>query len=65
MTPKRKAALQWFHDKGEVQALWAHPDHPSRRLVYRMIDDGQLRWAAQRGHFLTDKGRRMLHGDKA
>lgn len=63
MTPERKRALQWFHDRGEVRDIWALDDRPSDRLIRLMIEDDQLAWSDPMVHFLTDKGRRMLHGD--
>jgi hypothetical protein len=65
MTPARKAALQWFHDRGEVRGydLWKCDDAPSGMMVKRMQDDGQLQRISGKGFSLTDKGRRMLHGD--
>lgn len=68
MTPARRKALQWFHDRGEVQSYcWGHSDAPSVEMIRRMVDDGQIGrrdislW--NRIYTLTDKGRRMLHGD--
>ncbi len=70
MTPKRKAALQWFHDQGEILCSQAHDskDGPSTRLIRLMLDDMQL-LAFQKGRgrnrvywfTLTDMGRRELH----
>ena len=68
MTPARKAALQWFHDRGEVK--WFRYDEvpPTDLMRKRMLADGQLEKISQ-GDWkpyiwrLTDKGRRMLHGD--
>lgn len=63
MTPARKAALQWFHDRGEVTPYkWASTHGaPSRRMVEMMTRDNQL--VSRNGLFmsLTDKGRRDLH----
>ncbi len=69
MTPARKAALQWFHDRGEV-CIGLLPVNvgPSDAIVAKMFKDGQL--ACRVGKYrrrylsLTDKGRRMLHGDE-
>ena len=63
MTPARKAALQWFHDRGEVREVWSENDAPSDVMVRMMLADETLRWTARNGYFLTDKGRRALHGD--
>lgn len=68
MTPARKAALQWFHDRGEVEIFDASA--PSHNMRQSMLKDGQIDCRSQ-GNFrlmlwsLTDKGRRMLHGDAA
>jgi hypothetical protein len=71
MTPARRAALQWFHDRGEV--AWVDraamgPSHISYFVFKRMQTDGLLdgRDPGCGGPFLyslTDKGRRMLNGD--
>ena len=70
MTQARKKALQWFYDRGEVHAagsMWLF--EPTINIIGRMVRDGQLQkqeispWAAV--YKLTDKGRRMLHGDSA
>ena len=70
MTPARKAALQWFHDRGEVEVR-THRERrsmPSKTMVGRMMSDGQLQrltvspWRDL--YSPTDKGRRMLHGDR-
>ncbi len=63
MTPARRKALQWFHDRGEVRDLWERTDRPSPQIIRMMLGDRQLTWTERQGHFLTDKGRRMLHGD--
>ena len=67
MTPARKAALQWFHDRGEVSSYYSSENAPSDIMVARMQADGQLQHKIgkyRRKIFsLTDKGRRMLHGD--
>ncbi len=68
MTPARKAALQWFHDRGEVKWFVYAEGPPSNVMRNKMLKDGHLEmvstgeWkpAAWR---LTDKGRRALHGD--
>ncbi len=67
MTPARRKALQWFHDRGEVCDLWSVMDRPSMGIIDQMLEDGQLDFHWRSGgssvHALTDKGRRMLHGD--
>ena len=67
MTPKRKAALQWFHDRGE--ASLRSDIGPSFDMCCKMITDQQIKavnnvkpWF-KATYCLTDKGRRMLHGD--
>ena len=68
MTPARKAALQWFHDKGEVD-LSKHPQgRPTGSMIWAMLREEQLQWRSGSPNpvwSLTDKGRRMLHGDRA
>ena len=67
MTPKRKSALEWFHERGEVG--WFRLGDPSNKMRREMIKDGQLQGRSQ-GDFrvilysLTDKGRRDLHEAK-
>ena len=63
MTPARKAALQWFHDRGEIKHPWDQPGSPSYRIIMIMVQEAQIDWTAKGGYALTDKGRRMLHGD--
>ena len=63
MTPERKRALQWFHDRGEVKHPWDQSGGPSYRIMMLMVQEGQVDWTAKGGYSLTDKGRRMLHGD--
>ena len=66
MTPQRKRALQWFHDRGEV--AWFRYDEypPSERMRKAMLKDGHLQKQSQ-GDWkpvlwsLTDKGRQALH----
>lgn len=67
MTPARKAALQWFHDRGRVwswqvaRGVWAGA--LTDRLVTMMKRDGQIDvkiLAKGARLFLTDKGRRDL-----
>lgn len=63
MTTGRKAALQWFHDRGEVNVF--DTNSPSAAMRKRMMQDGQLvrrevsPWSVR--YSLTDKGRRDLH----
>ena len=62
-TPARKAALQWFHDRGEVKGIRGAPFGPE--MLRLMEKDGQVE-CRQPGNpiwSLTDKGRRALHGD--
>lgn len=63
MTPARKAALQWFHDRGEVRSIREAPFGPE--MLMRMERDGQVQWRQPSKPIwsLTDLGRRMLHGD--
>lgn len=65
MTPARKEALQWFYDNPETPA--AVGCAPTHAMVGRMYQDGQVAMTAiegwEIGYTLTDKGRRMLHGD--
>lgn len=68
MTPARKKALQWFYDRGECFCSgnpWLF--EPTMNVVGRMLRDGQLQKreisACVAVYSLTDKGRRMLHGD--
>lgn len=66
MTPARKAALQWFYDRGEVEVFETHPGHPTKLMVIMMICDDQLKYRKDGDkliHSLTDKGRRLLNGD--
>ena len=64
MTPKRKQALQFFHDRGEVG--WFAKGDPSRAMLKAMMADGQLQ-KHNNGEMrlitysLTDKGRKDLH----
>lgn len=65
MTPARRKSLQWFHDRGEVSDydLWFGNDAPSQRMIQQMKQDGQLQLVPFIGFVVTDKGRRILHGD--
>ena len=67
MTPARIKALQWFHDRGEVDALdfTPHSAAPTNKMCSIMMCEGQLcsredsdGW---RYWSLTDKGRQDLH----
>ena len=66
MTPARKAALQWFDDRGEVHAFDLTCNDPSDYLIRHMLGDKQLQCddqacREQRSYSLTDAGRRALH----
>ena len=67
MTPKRKLALQWFHDRGEVACKEAQDEMPMTiSMVRLMLDAGQLDAYMVRRvyHYsLTDAGRRALHDE--
>ena len=63
MTPARKAALQFFHDRGEVAWFKLADNPPSETMQKRMIKDGQLETRGTFGvlrYTLTDAGRRAL-----
>ncbi|WP_420013943.1 hypothetical protein [Tateyamaria sp.] len=65
MTPKRKAALQWMHDQGEVSSREA-VEHLSWTMILRMDSDDQMKSRKVDDRLyqlfsLTDKGRRDLH----
>ena len=67
MTPARRKALQWFHDRGEVELSRDMKDRPTSEMMMAMVRGGQLQWinpGSQPIWSLTDKGRRMLHGDR-
>ena len=62
-TKARIAALQWFHDRGEVKCS-SDNGGPTLNMIIRMIVDGQLEYRMSGGvpvHSLTDKGRQDLH----
>ena len=66
MTPKRKTALQWFYDRGEICLAEWHPDRPNRAMVTRMLNSGEVaeRIGSHPGMILqglTDYGRQRLH----
>ncbi len=69
MTPARKAALQWFHDRGEVGWFHIADSPPSSGMRKRLLTEGLVQERRQ-GDWkpilfsLTDKGRRALHGDR-
>lgn len=69
MTPARKRALQWFHDRGEVRLRAGQDGQPGHAMIMAMRRDGQLQWRDASPWVvmfsLTDKGRRALHGDDA
>ena len=64
-TAKRKEALQWFHDRGEVPCKVAKDEMPMTiNMVRLMMDDQQLDAYKSRGvhHYsLTNAGRLALH----
>jgi hypothetical protein len=62
ITKARLAALQWFHERGEVTDLIACP--VSQQMLARMIrKDGHLKqdWNGGWVFRLTDAGRQALH----
>lgn len=64
MTPARKAALQWIHDRGEAKGFVMSENPPSATMMKRMMNGGQLqRRGIGYAYTLTDKGRRALNGD--
>jgi hypothetical protein len=68
MTPERRRALQWFHDRGEVGWFRFDEKPPSDRMKKQMMRDGQLQTRKQGDwkpllYSLTDKGRQDLHED--
>jgi hypothetical protein len=61
MTPARKAALEWFYDRGAVPAPYSsHEGRPSDPMFQRMLRSEQVTMTPE-GWTLTDKGRRDLH----
>lgn len=65
MTPKRKSALQWFHDQGEI-AVHDTVDKLSSIMIQRLLSENIINTYITRNvsvYSLTDKGRRMLNGD--
>lgn len=63
MTPARKCALQWFHDRGVILPPLTLPDWLTERMFRQMFRQGQVTQTLE-GWSLTDKGRRALHGDR-
>jgi hypothetical protein len=63
MTPARKAALQWFYDRGETRLSRHNVEQPSGQMILAMIREGQLEWrvAGEPIYTLTNKGRHDLH----
>ncbi len=68
MTPARKAALQWFHDRPDQPPNI--PGAPSLNMIARMIaarevDERENYFSTRKSSkfHLTDLGRRRLHGD--
>lgn len=65
MTPKRKQALQWFHDQGEIACKKAQAEMPiTMRMVALMLNDRHLvayRTCGKYHYSLTDAGRVALH----
>jgi hypothetical protein len=65
MTPKRKQALQWFHDRGQVPCKVAQDEMPMKiHMVRRMLEDQQLdayTFKKVYHYALTDEGRRALN----
>lgn len=66
MTPKRKQALQWFYDRGEVGWFPCDGSGPSRAMRVRLENDGLIQ-RHNNGDMkvmtftLTDAGRQALH----
>lgn len=66
MTPKRRDALQWFHDRGEVGWFAFAENPPSETMIRKMLREGQLQERSQGNlkpilYSLTDAGRQALH----
>ena len=62
-TKARIEALQWFHDRGEVEYSWRNGG-PSQRMLELMYSQGQITRRVEGRkffHSLTDKGRQDLH----
>lgn len=65
-TKARIAALQWFHERGEVAWFRYAENPPGNAMRRKMLADGQLkerRTGMMQPIFysLTDKGRQDLH----
>lgn len=68
MTPKRKEALQWFYDRGEVPSwrvrLRLERGGPTPNMLTILARDGLVIVNPETERVtLTDKGRRALNGD--
>lgn len=64
MTPARKAALQFFHDRGKVSVFTMSESPLTATMLVRLLNAGQLEGVG--GFYtLTDAGRRALNGDPA
>jgi len=66
MTPARKKALEWFHDRGEASNREVTDYGPRKPMLSRMFKDGQIHTYTLNGVYhiaLTDAGRRALNGD--
>lgn len=63
MTPARKAALQWFEEKGPISRYkWASTKgSPGLGMLTWLLRSEQLRIKGGVWITLTDKGRRDLH----
>ena len=61
-TKARIAALQWFHDRGDVDPPLhvLQPEWLTERMLRSLIRKGQL-GITNSGWSLTDKGRQDLH----
>lgn len=66
MTPARKKALQFFHERGEVCVAAWEPERPTSPMVTRLMSAGELQ-EYEGPHpgaimqCLTDLGRQRLH----
>lgn len=60
MTPKRKAVLQWFYDRGAALKQLSEAGAPAPHWLTALQRDGLL-VLTDEGYTLTDKGRRALH----
>ncbi len=60
-TKARIAALQWFHDRGEVSSIREAPF--GSEMLFRMQREGQVQWRNTGNQIwsITDKGRQDLH----